>query len=273
MKTTIKLLCLSLAILCYSNNTVTAQDLNPENPIYLSVSYMKVKPENRTDYLKMEKAWTKIHKAKLAAGAIKGWSLLEVVSPSGSHVEYNYVTYENLGLNADAAKFLDSPYFPEDWQKLLTKEELALVNRTGELRTLVKNEVWQLRDGMYDDNWMDAKIQVCNFFSLPKGKNGYDHYQVEKKYWMPVHKARIADDKLEGWDISNLYMPFGSDQAYEVATTDVYKDMKQYMAEAEMEAYMKKLHPNKSMDEIFEETRAIGDLIKGEVRQLIDRVN
>ena len=49
--------------------------------------------------------------------------------------------------------------------------------------------------------------------------------------------------------------------------------MKQYMADAEMEAYMKKIHPNKSMDEIFTETRAMGDLIKGEVRQLVDRVN
>jgi len=273
MKTTINFLCLIMVFVLTSNNTITAQDINPENPIYLSVSYMKVKPENQADYLKMEKAWAKIHKAKLAAGAIKGWSLFEVMSPSGSHVEYNYVTYENLGLNADAAKFMDSPYFPEDWEKLLTKEELALVQRTSKLRTLVKNEVWQLRDAMYDDNWMDANIQVCNFFAIPKGKNGYDHYLVEKKYWMPVHKARIADDKLEGWGISNLYLPFGSDQAYEVSTTDVYKDIKQYMADAEMEAYMKKNHPNKTMDEIFTETRATGDLIKGEVRQLIDRVN
>ncbi|MEM9887745.1 MAG: hypothetical protein AAF849_17755 [Bacteroidota bacterium] len=273
MKTTIKLLCLSLVILCCTNNTITAQEMDLNDPTYLSVTYMKVKPENRADYLKVEKAWTKIHKAKLAAGAIEGWSLFEVTSPMGSHVEYNYVTYENLGKNATAAKFMDSPYFPENWEKLLTKEELALVQRTDELRTLVKNEVWQLRDGMYDDNWMDAKIQVCNFFAISKGKSGYDHYEIEKKYWMPVHKARIADDKLEGWDFSNLYLPIGSDQAYEVSTTDIYKDMKQYMAEVEMEAYMKKFHPNKTSDEIFAETRAIGDLIKGEVRQLIDRVN
>lgn len=262
-----------MAFFLTANNTLTAQSPTPSDPIYLSVTYMKVLPQNNADYLAMEKAWTKIHKAKLAAGAIKGWSLFEVMSPSGSHLEYNYVTYENLGLNADAAKFMDSPYFPEDWQKLMTKEELALVNRTGELRTLVKNEVWQLRDGMYDENWMDAKIQVCNFFALEEGKLGRDHYNIEKKYWMPIHKARIADDKLEGWDISNLYLPFGSDQDYYVSTVDVYKDMKQFMADTEMEAYMKKIHPNKTMDEITAETRAIGDIVKGEVRQLINRVN
>jgi hypothetical protein len=256
-----------------SNNTLTAQEATPTDPIYLSVTYMKVLPENRADYLAMEKAWSKIHKAKLEVGTIKGWSLFEVLYPYGSENEYNYVTYVNLGKNAEAAKALDGEFFPNDWEKLLTKEELALVERTSELRTLVKDEVWQLRDGMYDDNWMDAKIQVCNFFSIPKGKSGYDHYQAEEKYWMPVHKARIADDKLEGWDISNLYLPFGSEQEYEVATTDVYKNMTQYMADAEMEAYMKKMHPNKSMDEIVEETRATGDLIKGEVRSLIDRVN
>lgn len=272
MKTSIKLLFLSVVLCFMMNNTISAQT-DPTNPTYLSVTYMKVKPGMQADYLAMEKAWKKIHKAKLGAGMIQGWSLFQVMYPGGSAKEYDYVTYANLGKNADAAKSLDGDFFPENWQKLLTKEELALVNRTGEFRTVVKEEIWQLRDGIYDENWMDAKIQVCNFFAVAKGKTGKDQYDVEKKYWVPVHQARIDNDELEGWDISNLYLPFGSNEEYEVSTTDIYKNMTQYMKTIDMETYMKKAHPNKTMSQITSEGRAISTLMKGEVRQLLDRVN
>lgn len=85
------------------------------------------------------------------------------------------------------------------------------------------------KDGIYDDNWQDAKIQVCNFFALADGKNGKDQYDIEKRYWMPIMEERIKNDKLEGWDISNLYLPFGANQEYEESIVDVYKNMTQYM--------------------------------------------
>lgn len=42
-------------------------------------------------------------------------------------------------------------------------------------------------------------------------------------------EERIKNDKLEGWDISNLYLPFGANQEYEESIVDVYKNMTQYM--------------------------------------------
>jgi len=260
------LVSLLMSTFCFS---ATAQE---EPNLYLVISHMKVEPGMHKTYRQLEKAWGKIHEAKIEAGNLHEWSLFEVLYPNASASDYNYVVYNVMKGDQMLADYHQKPYFPENWESLLTKEEKALVDRTGEIRQHVKTEVWQIRDGVFDENWKDATIQVRNFFSIADGKRGRDHGLMEQKYWKPIHQARINEDKLEGWGMASLEMPYGHAMPYKVTTVDIYKNMEQYMVNYDLEAYAKKVHSDISMEEMMKATRAVGHLEKAEINQLVSRI-
>ncbi len=95
---------------------------------------------------------------------------------------------------------------------------------------------------------------------------------MEKDIWKPVHDARVKDGKMKGWVLLSMEMPFGSSTSYDMATIDLYKDMKQFLAPW-FEAYFKKVHPGKDVAELMKQTADATDLVKGDVRIIIDRLD
>lgn len=260
---------LLLAIFCCQAVTSVAQN---DQPTYYNVySYIKVAPGMDAEYLKLEKAWKKIHAAKKKAGKLESWSLMEVLSPSGASCEYNYVTRNTFKGDDQLAEFFEGQFMPDNWQSLLTPEELALVNRTGEIRTLVKNEVWSTVDQTMAADMSNAKISVFNYFDIPDGKTSADHVKMERDIWKPVHDARIKDGKMKGWVLMRLEFPFGASMPYQDATVDMYTDMKQLLGWSD--DYFEKVHPGKDMAEVWKETTAVATLLKGELRIDIDNLN
>ena len=258
-----------LALAAFSLHLSAQSDTSTYYNVY---SYIKVAPGMGDDYLKLEKAWKKIHAAKKKAGRIDSWSLMEVLSPSGASCEYNYVTRNTFKGDAQLADFFEGNYMPDNWQSLLTADELALVNRTGDIRTLVKNEVWATVDETMAANMKNAKISVFNYFNFPEGKTSADHVKMEKDIWKPVHDARVKDGKMKGWVLLSMAFPFGSSMPYQDATIDIYTDMKQLLAPW-FEEYFKKVHPGKDVAELMKETAAAANIIKGELRIDIDNMN
>ncbi len=177
--------------MCQPNYVVAQSDTT-----YYSVfDYIKVAPNMQGDYIKLEKAWKKIHIAKVKAGKLDDWSLTAVMSPSGANCEYNYVTRNSYRGSAHLAGYFESTFFPDNWQALLTPEELALVNRTNEIRTIVKEEVWSGVDNV-GGSTKKATIAVWNYFSSPAGKTHADHFKMERDIWEPVHTARVNDGTM-----------------------------------------------------------------------------
>jgi hypothetical protein len=95
---------------------------------------------------------------------------------------------------------------------------------------------------------------------------------MEAEIWKPVHAARIKDGKMLGWYLQELYLPFGADMPYNMISIDLYKDMKQSLAPW-FENYFQKVHPKKEMSELMKQTSAVEILAKGELRQVIDRLD
>ncbi len=266
----IKLLLLLAIVLCQTNAT----QAQTNTPTYYNVySYIKVKPGMRADYLKLEQAWKKIHAARIKAGKMDSWQLMEVLSPDGSSCEYNYVTRNTFVGEDQLAGFYEDQYMPDNWTTQLTAAELDLVFRTDEIRTLVKNEVWETLDQTWATDHKNAKISVFNYFNFPEGKSSSDHVKVEKDIWKPVHEARIKDGKMKGWLLLRMDLPFGDAMPYQDATIDVYSDMRQYLAPFLLEEYFKKVHPGKTLAELLKETAAAVRLMKGELRMDIDGLN
>ena len=158
MKTIIQtLLAISISTLSFSN--VQAQDQDRPTSYHV-VDYMKVKPGMHDEYIACEKAWKKIHEAKKAAGMLDDWALVSVLSPSGANVEYDFITRNQFDGEDKLAAYFEGPFMPENWQANLTKEELDLIDRTNEFRTLVKTEVWRTADAVFAEDMTNSNVHV-----------------------------------------------------------------------------------------------------------------
>ncbi len=267
MKATILVFLLAI-LFCQPNGAVAQSDTISYN-VY---DYIKVAPGMQADYIKLEKAWKKIHIAKKKAGKLDDWSMSNVVSPAGTNCEYNYVTRNSYLGSAQLANHYEGSFFPDNWQALLTPEELTLVNRTNEIRSLIKEEVWTSVDKVVNANSKKANIAVWNYFSSPAGKTRADHFKMERDIWEPVHTARVNDGSMMGWRMFQMEMPFGASMLYNISTVDLFTDMKQYLAPF-FDDYFKKIHPTKDVNELIKQTQEAATLIKGEVRMIIDRLD
>ncbi|MDH5381197.1 MAG: hypothetical protein OEW75_10110, partial [Cyclobacteriaceae bacterium] len=240
------------------NTELNAQS-QPETT-YFTFDYMKVKPGKYADYVKTEAVWKKIHQAKIKAGMADGWSFYQVASPSGSNVEYDFVTVNVFRGNKQLAGFYEGEYFPKGWESLLTKEELELVNNTATTRSIVKSEVWYYVDGVFKEDWgKNSNIFVFNFMATKPGKSVAEHTKIEQDVWKPVHDARIKGDQMTGWGMYNMMMPYGTFRDYYCGTLDVYKNMEQFLT-SEYGKYFTQVHPGKDVDEMFAKTGEVTEI-------------
>ncbi|MEZ4959352.1 MAG: hypothetical protein R2830_06005 [Saprospiraceae bacterium] len=266
MKTIIQSIFLA-ALFCLNNHFLSAQDSAPQG--YYSFDYMKVKPGMHDEYLKLEKAWKKIHQANIKAGKYNFWELTQVAYPSGAGEEYNYVTRINFKGEKQLADYLENWPSP-DLKAILTPEEQALVNRTNEIRTLVKSEIWSHADMALGTGSENEKIVVFNFFNFPETGSRSDHQRVEREYWKPVHEARIKDGKMIGWILLAKQLPWGSADAYHDGTVDLYANMEQFLSQGSPIPYFEKVHAGKDLSKLYAESSAACDLIRQEVRMVVD---
>ena len=267
MKTVIRSFLLAV-IFCLSNHFLAAQDDQQQG--YYAFDYMKVKPGMHDKYLQLEKAWKKIHQANVKAGKYNFWELTQVAFPSGDDEAYNYVTRINFKGEKQLAEYLQNWEMP-DLTAILTAEERALVDSTSVIRTLVKSEVWAHADMALGKDIDKEKIVVFNYFDFPETGSRAEHLRVEREIWKPVHEARVNDGKMTGWVLLTKRLPNGSAEAYHDATVDLYADMEQFLSQGNPVPYFEKVHAGKDANKLFAETNAACDLIRQEVRMIVDK--
>ncbi len=266
-------LLLVATFLCASTSTAIAQTPATKPTGYLVMAYIKVTTNMGADYLKMEKAFKKLHAARKKEGKLDDWTLWKMVSPSGSAAEYNYVA-ENYYLNDDQyANAVEGEYMPKDWESLLTAEEVTLVKRRTDFRTIVKTEIWTITESIFSEDWTkNGKIAEFNYITSGVGKTRADHVKMEKDIWMPVHSARIKDGNMTAWWLMNLESPSGSSMPYNSVAVDLYSNMMSYLA-VWFGEYFARVHPTKNADDLIKQTRENANHVKIELRMAIDRLS
>lgn len=255
--------------LIFSFSSLTPTCALDNEPMYFVVDYMKVAPEMTGKYLKLENAWKKIHAARIEAGQCDGWSLQRIISPYGTSTEYNFLTVNRYIGNKKLAGHFEGPMF-NNLNEILTEEELALVNETLKIRTHIKSEVWQYRNGTFPEDWQKSTIYVVNYFKNQPGKTGPDHGKMENDIWKPIHTARIEGGDMNGWGLYSMEMPSGSMMPYSSCTVDMYVDMEQYLNPSSKN-YWEEVHPGKEIKDLIKQTKAVVDLLFREVRMVVDR--
>ena len=266
---------LMLTLICFlivstiSTNSLQAQD---DTPMYVATSYMKVKAENIQEYKKLEKVWKKIHEARIKKGTLTNWAMYEVAVPYGTGTEYNFATVNMY----KGRKLLAGHYeggMMNDIAKMLTPEEMKLVEKTNDLRDMVKEEVYRTRSWTKSKVQVPSKCIVVNFMKSKEGYRGRDIGEVENKYWKPLHQSRVDKGQMDDWTLYSLELPYGKSIEHNTVSVDFYKGMEQYLAPWYDEKEVKKIHPNITFDEILKKTNQVRDLIKADVWMLVDYTN
>ncbi|MEM7571537.1 MAG: hypothetical protein AAF433_01500 [Bacteroidota bacterium] len=267
MKSSIKVLLLLIGFCTSAGLALQAQE-EAAATYYSQMDYMYVAPGMHGEYEALEAAWKKIHQANVDAGRYDIWTLSQVMTPNGSASSHNYVTRIGYRGEAQMAAAMTGNIFPDNIEELLSAEEMALVERTSEIRKWVKSEVFSTQEFIRQED-MEANVTVFNYFSYPEGAGRSDHFKVERDYWMAIHQARIDAGEMEGWVLLNKELPYGAAQPYHSATVDVYESLEEFLT-ADPRPYFDAIHGDK-MEAIFEETDASATLILGEVRISLDR--
>ena len=111
-------------------------DGKPDPSDSISVEYMKPKPGKGNEYYTMEKdTYSKIHQARVKAGEMKSWYFLSRRFPRGTDSEFDFITVNVYPKNGGGwnSKIIETA---------LGKDEAAKLGDPGNVRTMVRSEVW-----------------------------------------------------------------------------------------------------------------------------------
>ena len=103
-----------------------------------------------------------------------------------------------------------------------------------------------------------SQLYLLFEFMQVKDGQGSNYWQVEE-FWSGIHKQRVADKSILGWDLWSLY-PSGTKQGSQYMTVTLFsslKNMLQSMSSLDVMAYAKKAYPKiteKELNAMFDKT-------------------
>lgn len=109
-----------------------------------------------------------------------------------------------------------------------------------------------------------APLYLLFEFMQVNDEEGSNYWQVEE-FWSGIHKQRVADKSIMGWDLWSLY-PYGTKQGSQYLTVTIFSslnDMMQAMSSMDVMGYAKKAYPkmtDKEFTAIFDKTAKSRDL-------------
>lgn len=260
MKTLVTFLAIAIMGIAFLPNLQAQND-----PEYVVVDYMKIKPGMQEKYLECEAAWKLVHEYRKKQGLILGWQLDQVVFPAGTGTEYDYMTitqYKNW-----KAMGADWTTWYEDALKTLPADLREVAENANLYRDLVKSEIWTGGERVSAPGSSKPKYFVENYMSIPA--DGWDDWEeMETKFVLPVHKKNIELGNRAGWFIGYLVMPRGDSYPYQASTVDTYDNWED-IGKNESEAW-EMVYPGMSEERIWGKIEPTRTIVKTEIRMLVD---
>jgi len=112
-------------------------------------------------------------------------------------------------------------------------------------------------------------------FMQVKGDNGSDYQQVEE-FWSGIHKQRVADKSILGWDLWSL-TPSGTKQGSQYLTVTLFANLENMLKainSLDVMGYAKKAYPTKSDKDfavMFDKTGKSRDMANQILFKMVDQ--
>jgi len=251
-------------------NHLSAQETETQ---YVIIEYMKAKPGMESEYLKCEAAWKLIQEARKKAGYITGWQFEQVLYPSGTNAEYDYLTITEVKSWA-AIGDLAATWDEATWTALtkgLTPEQVELADKANDYRDLVKREIWSPMDMALASGGNRPKFSVDNYMKIPA--TGWEAWmEMESDFFKPVHEKSIEMGNRAGWIMAGVVLPRGEDYPYQASTVDLYDNWEDM--NKDNEAAWEAIYPKGVTYEMVDKrANAARTIVRTEVRMLVDYID
>jgi hypothetical protein len=268
MKTIQKLFFTSVLMLCCI--VLKAQSTTP---MYFVVETMKSNPNKTAEYVKMETdVWKKIHMERVKRGLIVSWSFYEVVSPSGTANQYDFITVTAI----QGFEKLENSYGTlfDEAEKILGKADYDKAMAASNLRDLTTTSISKGLDFVAADpkNTINAKYLVVNYMKV-KDANNAAYENLEMKYIKPMHAEMMKTGGRAAWGLYKRVMPGGEDGVFNYSTVDFYNNWADINKNGDYQKAGTKLFPKENLTALSKQLLDVRTLSKNEVWRLISSTN
>ena len=262
-----------ISLLLFSVENSYSQDST--KPLYAGLAYIKVKPGKDAAYRDLVKNYSKkAFQSQVNEGAILGWYLEQVLIPSGSNEEYDYVT---VTVTMNLKSLLDpNMTFRQIIKKVFPsfddKKIDELLQQYADTRSIVKREIYTTYTYISGPSTTPTKYNWITYQQPKPGKLA-ETEKWEKDNWTSIHKAAIELGGMSDWGVYTLMMPYNVESKYSYVTVNGFDQISQLENDFKYNDAIKKAAPNMDFNKIFQLPGGDKTPYKIELQKLIDYVN
>lgn len=212
-------------LLAFLITTYTDYAQSSSQPVYVSVSFYKIKPGKAETYTNLVKSTThKILEYQFRQKSIMGWYFYEVLLPTGDEAKYSYVS---VIISTNFSELMDNPVPPKD---LYAKAVSGSVNyqqfmtQLLDCRSFEKRAVYQYRAGINPNTPVSKYLEIDYMKPYP-GKTA-EYVKIESEVYYPIHQERIKLRALTNWGLYEKVLPYEFDSDHDFITANFFDDLR-----------------------------------------------
>lgn len=213
---------LPILLLTFYVSVSYSQTSDQPPTIYTVVDYIKVKPGMGGDYIKLEEAWMKIHKKRMEKDELLNWGVYNVATNNGTLDEYEYAVVSLYRGHKQLAGYYGEHDINE-YADVLTKEDLALVQRTAQIRDVVREDVYLFMHQTAEAPF--PQVQWLQSLKLNKDHSLSDFMKIEKQLGDHIDGALIKEGALLNKQIYSRAVPSGTSSEFDIVRTFAFNDV------------------------------------------------
>lgn len=266
MKKLVTCTCISVSFLFFVVFSVFAQT---ERLDYKKIDYIDVPQAQSGEFINMIEKSLKPSYQKLAEnGEIKSWKLYKVNFPGGDKSSYSFVSIVTAtDMRAFENNFSNT--FPVYYMPVTGSNPPQAARDLASLTELHASEVWKVRSliEQTEEKTTPSRFMVMDFMNVTQGR-GLEYLMLEDEVAMPLHKERMNQESMAGWEVYSLIIPGGTEYGYNYATGNYFE----HIDDVEFgftEELIKQTMPGTDVAELLNTIYETRDLVKSEMWELI----
>lgn len=229
--------------------------------LYLKVEYLKVSMDQINQFSdRVVDQLQQTKSSRISDGSIHSWALYRVQYSGSASSDYNFVSITT----APSLEAFDIPNNGYE-DPLITHSER---NRFE----LNKSELWTVRNSVKNtENSSLSNYIMMDYMDVRLGRE-LEYQMLEDEVAKPLHKQRMDDNRMEGWEMYQLITPGGIDYGYNFATGNYFSDLS-HIEFGFNEELIRNQNPNVDLAQFFDHIWSTRDLVRSEVWQKIESVS
>ncbi len=238
----------------------TGQSLEGE---YMKIDYLSVESEYEEEFMDQTRSdWKNMQQSRIEEGEISSWKLYKVKFPGSWNASYNYVSITS---SESMSAFGSSDH--RTLAAASSGQSAVSVYRPS--RSIVHSELWVVRNSITkSEDSPPSQYMMMDYMKVPLGRE-FEYQMFEDEVAKPLHEDRMELDRMNAWAVNELIVPGGVQYGYNFSTGNYFTNI-EHIAFGFTNEIIRANHPDVNLMEFFETIFATRDLVKRELRVLVD---